>query len=95
MGCIASYKEVIDRGEVKEMKARDLIIAVCEERLTGWKNSDLYPEVQELLERIADHYDICEECRDAFDDMGYEQETLKEMEQIFMDNIEFSKWDCF
>jgi len=72
------------------MDAKGLIEAVK----AGWENSDLYDGVQTLLEQIAKHYETCEECRDAFDDMGYEEETLKDMELLFLQNMDLSRWVC-
>lgn len=72
------------------MQAKELIEAVK----AGWENSDLYDGVQTLLEQIAEHFETCEECRDSFDDMGYEEETLKDMELLFLQNMDLNKWVC-
>lgn len=76
------------------MNAEELIRQVKAEKSTGWKNSDLYDGVEKLLVEIVDHYERCEECRDAFDDMGYEEETLKDMELLFMQNMDLERWIC-
>jgi hypothetical protein len=76
------------------MNAKELIRQVKVEKSTGWKNSDLYVGVEKLLEEIVSHYEHCEECRDAFDDMGYEEETLKDMELLFMQNMDLERWIC-
>ncbi len=72
------------------MNAKELIEAVK----AGWENSDLYDGVQTLLEQIAEHFETCEECRDAFDDIGYEEETLKDMELLFLQNMDLNRWVC-
>lgn len=76
------------------MNAKELIAAVKSAKSNGWENSDLYDGVQTLLERIAEHYETCDECRDAFDDMSYEEETLKDMELLFLQNMDLNRWVC-
>jgi len=76
------------------MDAKTLIEMVEVEKSNGWENSDLYDAVQNLLEEIADHFDQCEECRDAFDAMGYEEESLKDMELLFLQNMDIDRWVC-
>lgn len=76
------------------MDAKTLIETVKLEKSNGWENSDLYDAVQNLLEEIADHFDQCEECRDAFDDMEYEEESLKDMELLFLQNMDIDRWVC-
>ena len=76
------------------MDAKALIETVKNETANNWENSDLYDSVENLLEKIAAHYEHCEECRDAFDAMGYEEETLKEMEIRFFQNPNLSDWIC-
>jgi len=76
------------------MNAKELIEAVKTEKSNGWENSDLYDGVQTLLKKIVDHFETCEECRDAWDDMGYEEETLKEMELLFLQNMDLHRWVC-
>lgn len=76
------------------MNAKELIEAVKTEKSNGWENSDLYDGVQALVKKIVDHFETCEECRDAWDDMGYEEETLKEMELLFLQNMDLHRWVC-
>ena len=76
------------------MDAKTLINLVKSEKRNSWQNSDLYDGVQTLLEQIAAHYENCQECREAFDDMFYEEETLKDMELLFLQNMDISRWIC-
>jgi hypothetical protein len=76
------------------MDAKTLINLVKFEKLDSWQNSDLYDGVQTLLEQIAVHYESCQECREAFDDMSYDEETLKDMEILFLQNMDINKWIC-
>ena len=76
------------------MDAKTLINLVKSEKRNSWQNSDLYDGVQTLLEQIAVHYENCQECREAFDDMFYEEETLKDMELLFLQNMDISRWIC-
>ena len=45
------------------------------------------------MRRIAAHYDECEECRDAFDDMEYDDETLLELAER-IEQAEEENWMC-
>ena len=76
------------------MDAHTLINLIKSEKSNSWQNSDLYDGVQTLLEQIAVHYESCQECRDAFDDMSYDEETLKDMELLFLQNMDISRWIC-
>ena len=76
------------------MNAKELIEIVKAEKSNGWENSDLYDGVQSLLEKIVEHIETCEECRGAWDDMGYEEETLKDMELLFLQNMDLNRWIC-
>ena len=76
------------------MDAKELIQRVNEQKANGWKNSGLYRDVERLLEKIVQHYEICEDCRQAFDDTEYEEETLKEMEEYFITDMQLSDWIC-
>lgn len=76
------------------MNANKLIEIVKTEKNNDWENSDLYDGVQCLLEKIVEHYETCEECRDAFDGMDYEEETLKDMELLFLQNMDLRRWVC-
>lgn len=77
------------------MDAKTLINLVKYEKCNSWQNNNgLYDGVRTLLEQIAEHYENCQECREAFDDMFYEEETLKDMERLFLQNIDLSRWIC-
>lgn len=76
------------------MDAHTLINLIKSEKSNSWQNSDLYDGVQTLLEQIAVHYESCQECREAFDDMSYDEETLKDMELLFLQNMDISRWIC-
>lgn len=76
------------------MNAIELIKQINEYQNNNWKNSDLNREVEILLEQIKEHYEKCEECRDSFNDMNYIYDTLKEMENIFVMNLDINLWIC-
>ena len=76
------------------MNATKLIKQINQEHGKNWQNSDIDMEIQILLELIALHYKVCQDCREAFDDMKYDQTTLKEMEQIFKENNNLDLWIC-
>ena len=76
------------------MNAKELIRQVNEQKANDWRNSDLYRDVERLLEKIAQHYETCEDCRQAFDDTEYEEETLKEMEAYFINDMQLNVWTC-
>ena len=75
------------------MKANELIKQVNESVKNNWENSDLCAYAEGLLEKIAVHFEHCEECRNEFDIQDYEETTLKEMEEVFCTS-EFSDWCC-
>ena len=75
------------------MNAIELIGAVEVEVAREWHNSNLPAEVQDFLEDIAEHYAVCEECRDAFDDMDYDHATLQDFCEL-LDGTELSDWMC-
>ena len=75
------------------MNARELIGSVEIEVVHKWRNSDLPTETQRLLEDIAEHYAVCEECCDAFDDMDYDHTTLHDFCEL-LDGTELSDWMC-
>jgi len=49
------------------MKAKDLVRMVEESKASAWRNSLLWREAEIMLEKIADHYKVCSECREMFD----------------------------
>lgn len=57
-------------------------------------NSDITAPTWAAMKRIAAHYDECEDCRDAFDDMEYDEETLLEMAERIEQTIE-ADWMCY
>ena len=49
------------------IKTVDQFIKLIEKyKRKGWKNSDLGRGTENFLERMAEHYRKCEECREAF-----------------------------
>lgn len=76
------------------MDAKTLIQAVKTEKSNGWKNSSLDAAIQNLLEKIVSHYETCEECRDAFDDTEYDEETLEDMKELFTQSLDIDLWLC-
>ena len=76
------------------MNAKELINQIDQTHSNNWKNSYIDIEIQILLELIALHYKVCQDCRESFDDMEYDQTTLKEMEPIFQENNNLDLWIC-
>jgi hypothetical protein len=77
------------------MKALELISQVAECRSERWQNSDIPSGGERLLEVIADHYKTCEECRETFDLMEYDEETLIDLWHDFMAQTEDpADWIC-
>lgn len=72
------------------MKAEEFIRLMREETQG---NSDIATPTWAAMRRIADHYDECEDCRDAFDDMEYDDDTLLEMAERIEQTIE-ADWMC-
>ena len=72
------------------MKAEEFIRLVREETQ---RNSDIAAPTWAAMKRIAAHYDECADCRDAFDDMEYDEETLLEMAERIEQTTE-SDWMC-
>jgi len=76
------------------MNAIEFIKAVNEQKVANWKNADLDTATIELFEAVAAHYENCEECRQAFDEMEYEEEYLIELESLFNTHGNVADWVC-
>ena len=78
------------------MDAKELMNQVRECRNDEhWQNSDISKGGERLLEIIADHYEICEECRENFDLQEYEETTLIDIWHHFMAANEApEEWIC-
>jgi predicted anti-sigma-YlaC factor YlaD len=76
------------------MNAIEFIQAVKSEMAANWKNADMDSMTIELMVAVAAHYETCDECRQAFDDMGYEEEYLIELESLFNEHGDVSEWIC-
>ena len=83
-----------DRGDTS-MNAKELIRQVNEEKSSGWKNSSIHRSIEIMMEHVAAHYETCEECSNAFNDTDYEEETLVEMEEYFIECADLNEWICF
>ena len=75
------------------MNAKQLIEQVNECRQNNWQNSDLGNNSEEMLEKIAGHFENCEECRKEFDAQEYSEETLIDFEDE-LSGTELSDWVC-
>ena len=75
------------------MNARELIdqVEICV--VENWRNSDLWKETEEVLEKIAQHYQVCPECRNDFDSMEYEEKTLLDLENRYSFS-DIKDWVC-
>ena len=77
------------------MNAEELMKQVRECRGEQWQNSDISAGGERLLEVIAAHYEICEECRENFDGQEYEETTLISLWHRFMAvNEAPEEWIC-
>ena len=56
-------------------------------------NTDIAASTWAAMRRIAAHYEECEDCRDAFDDMEYDDETLLELAER-IEQTEEADWVC-
>ena len=77
------------------MNAKELIRQVEECRANRWSNSDISRGGERLLEIIAAHFAVSEDCRDAFDSEEYEETTLLDLWHRYMCQTEdVSEWIC-
>lgn len=77
------------------MNAKELIGQVEECRSEHWQDSDISSGGERMLEIIAAHFSVCEDCRDAFDSEEYEEEFLIDLWHRFMCQTEdVSEWIC-
>ena len=58
------------------MKATEFVKMMNEETQG---NTDISAGAWHMMRQIADHYEQCPECRDAYDGMEYDDEDLLEM----------------
>ena len=56
-------------------------------------NTDIAEQTWAAMRRIADHYDECAECRQAFDEMEYDDETLLEL-AARIEQTDEKDWIC-
>ena len=76
------------------MNAKELISAVKAEKEKDWLNSDVLISSEKLLEQIAEHFERCAECREAFDEMEYEETTLVDFASEYIDHTDLQDWIC-
>lgn len=72
------------------MDAKEFIKMVQEETQG---NTDIAAETWAAMRRIAAHYEQCEECRDAYDLMEYDDEDLLEM-ALRIEQTKEAEWVC-
>lgn len=75
------------------MNSKQLIELVNEYKSNNWKNSDFENNSVEMFEKIAEHFEVCQECREEFDFQEFPEKTLIEFEQI-LGGTELSDWIC-
>lgn len=75
------------------MNAKQLIEQVNECSKNNWQNSDLGKNSEEMLEKMAEHFENCEECRKEFDVQEYPEETLIDFEDE-LSNTDVYDWIC-
>jgi len=76
------------------MKANELIKDARMGVIHGWRGSRIPPEYEPMLEAIAAHYEICAECRCAFDDTEYEEQTLHDLVIKRFPGTHIEDWVC-
>lgn len=75
------------------MNAKTLIEQVNACKSEYWQNSDLGKNSEEMLEKIAKHFETCAECRKQFDAQEYPEETIIDFEDR-LTGTELSDWIC-
>ena len=99
---ITSRIEVmLDQWELPELKnnknyfmnSKEFIKQVSECQAENWQNSDIPREIELNLEKIAEHYQECNECRKDFDIQDYQQKTLIELTNRY-DFSNITEWLC-
>ena len=73
------------------MKALEFVKMMREET---HGNTDIAASTWYFMTRMADHYDQCRECREAFDDMQYDDEDLLEVAARIEQTKKDSDWIC-
>ena len=77
------------------LTSQTFIDMVDRERAINWQNSDIWREGEKMLEVVADHLKVCENCRMLFDDMYYKATTLIEwINETNFDNTAIEDWVC-
>lgn len=72
------------------MQATEFVKLMAEETQG---NTDIAAPTWAAMQRIAAHYNQCPECRDAFDDMEYDDEDLLDMAAMIEQSNE-ADWVC-
>ena len=73
------------------MKAMEFVKMMREETQG---NTDIAASTWAFMRRMADHYEQCRECRDAFDAMEYDDEDLLEIATRIEQTTKDSDWIC-
>lgn len=99
---ITSRIEVmLDQWELPELKnnknyfmnSKEFIKYVSECQAENWLNSDINREIELNFEKIAEHFQDCEECSILFDEQNYPQKTLIELAKRY-DFSKLEDWIC-
>lgn len=81
------------RGGRVTLDSKQLIDQVNGCRKNDWQNSDIGKKSEEMLVLIAEHFEICEECREDFDFQEFPEKTLIEFEYR-LNGTDLSDWIC-
>lgn len=73
------------------MNAKEFI-SLMREETQG--NTDIAADIWHLMRQVADHYDQCQDCRDAFDDMAYDDMTLLDLADMMVEYGDIEDWTC-
>ena len=73
------------------MNAREFIKLVEEQRP---ESNDIDANTWRMMKRVANHYKMCPECCDSFDDMEYDDLTLQDIAEMMNENSEIEDWIC-
>jgi len=75
------------------MDSKQLINQVNGCRKNDWQNCNIGKKSKEMLVLIAEHFEICEECREDFDFQEFPEKTLIEFEDS-LNGTDLSDWIC-
>ena len=73
------------------MNAKEFIKLVEEQKP---ESNDIAANTWHMMRRIANHYKTCPDCCDSFNDMEYDNLTLRDIAILMEENSEIEDWTC-